>query len=85
MRGHFAVGFRYGSHGRSAVRGAPKRTSHALPSPPSSLLPTLYFLLPSFAISPHDNTVHIVSCITCGMFSVKCAEINHNYLICNKL
>ena len=27
-------------HGDSAVRGAPKRASHALPSPPSSLFPT---------------------------------------------
>ena len=49
------------------------------------LLPSPYSLLPSFAISPHDNTVHVMSCITCGMFGVKCAEINHNYLICNKL
>ena len=43
VRGHFAVGFRYGSHGRSAVRGALKRASHALPSPPFSLLSTSYF------------------------------------------
>ena len=45
----------YGSHGKVAVRGAPKRASHALPSSPFSLLPTLdahcivsthYLLLP---------------------------------------
>ena len=30
----------YGSHGDSAVRGAPKRASHALLSPPSSLIST---------------------------------------------
>ena len=30
VRGHYAVGFRYGPHGDSAVRGAPTRASHAL-------------------------------------------------------
>ena len=60
----------------------------ARPSAPAThypLLPSPYSLLPSFAISPHDNTVHAMSCITCGMFGVKRAETNHNYLICNKL
>ena len=42
VHGHFAVGFRYGSHGDPAVRGAPKRASHALPSSPYSPFPTSF-------------------------------------------
>ena len=73
------------SHDRSAVRSITEAHCIVATHYPLPLLPTLYFLLPSFAISPYDNTVHDMSCITCGMFGVKRAETNHNYLICNKL
>ena len=71
------------SHGRIAVRSITE--AHCIVATHYPLLPSPYSLHPSFAISPHDNTVHIMSCITCGMFGVKRAETNHNYLICNKL
>ena len=67
------------------ARHPPREARPRAPATHSPLLPSPYSLLPSFAISPHDNTVHIMSCITCGMFGVKRAETNHNYLICNKL
>ena len=67
------------------ARHPPREARPSAPATHYPLLPSPYSLLPSFAISPHDNTVHIMSCITCGMFGVKRAETNHNYLICNKL
>ena len=71
------------SHGRIAVRSITE--AHCIVATHCPLLPSPYSLLLSFAISPHDNTVRGMSCITCGMFGVKRAETNHNYLICNKL
>ena len=48
--GHFAVGFPCRSHGRIAVRGAPTRANHALPSPFFSLISTAYYFYDLFSV-----------------------------------